>query len=235
MQEVSKAAPYHAVLSALAHGASQYNEIATQAGVDNSAAGYYLKELSRLGIVKRVEPVVGGGRKAIWRITDNLFRFWYRFVRPRQPLVERGYGTSVAERIVTLLPDYLGPVFEDVCRDWLWRQLAAGALPFAFTDVGGWWGNDPAARSQAEIDIVAVDDNQVVLLGECKWRNEQTGADQLEKLARRAHLAGGTPTTPLWLFSRAEFTSGCKEAASAAAQVRLIRFAEMAGQAPEGA
>lgn len=49
-----------------------------------------------------------------------------------------------------------GPVFEDICRDWLWSQFAAGTLGFEIADVGRWWGNDPAERSRAEIDVVAL-------------------------------------------------------------------------------
>ncbi|MBR3314047.1 MAG: hypothetical protein IKG18_07905 [Atopobiaceae bacterium] len=44
-----------------------------------------------------------------------------------------------------------------------------------FTDIGRWWGNDPAERSQAEIDVVALDDGTTVLVGECKWKGEKSG------------------------------------------------------------
>lgn len=227
-QEVSKAAPYNAVIAAMASGASQHNEIATKAGLGRSALDYYLRELVRLGLIYREEPITGrGSRKAVWRLADNLFRFWYRFVRPRQALVERGLGANVAPRIVEALPDYLGPIFEEVCRDWLWRQLACGTLPFEMTDVGRWWGNDPSVRAQAEIDVVAVNDDTAVMVGECKWQKDLTGADQLDKLDRRAHLAGATAVTPRWMFSRAGFTAGCVGLAKNMRGARLVTFAEM--------
>lgn len=121
----------------------------------------------------------------------------------------------------------MGPVFEDICRDWLWHQLAIGKLDIAMTDVGRWWGNDPDTRSEAEIDIVAVDEGKTVLVGECKWRNEQTGADQLRKLSDRIRLVGGTSQTPMWLFSRAGFTDGCIQLAREMPNARLVTFAEM--------
>ena len=75
-QEVSKAAPYNAVLSAIAGGASQHNEIATKAGIEPRALDYYLRELMRIGLVERVEPITGDGRRrAVWRVSDHLFRF----------------------------------------------------------------------------------------------------------------------------------------------------------------
>ena len=232
LQEVSKPATYNAVVSAIANGASQHNEIAQKAGLESSALDYYLKELARIGLVRREEPITGrGGRKALWRITDNLFRFWYRFVRPRQSLVERGLGLSAARRVVEGLPDHMGLVFERMCRDWLWRQLATGALPFEMTDVGGWWGNDPRARSGAEIDVVAVADGETTLVGACKWRHEPTGAEQLAKLDARAWLAGAGPATPRWVFSLSGFTDACAELAQASGNARLISLEEMTGLA----
>lgn len=234
-QEVSKASTYNAVVSAIANGSSQHNVIAAQAGLESGALDYYLKELTRIGLLKREAPIAGrGNRKAIWTISDNLFRFWYRFVRPRQPLIERGLGANVAPRIVEKLPEHMGPVFEDICRDWLWHQLAIGKLDIAMTDVGRWWGNDPDTRSEAEIDIVAVDEGKTVLVGECKWRNEQTGADQLRKLSDRIRLVGGTSQTPMWLFSRAGFTDGCIQLAREMPNARLVTFAEMVDEGSGG-
>ncbi|MBQ9067884.1 MAG: ATP-binding protein [Eggerthellaceae bacterium] len=228
-QEVSKASPYNAVISAIAGGASQHNEISRKAGLESGALDYYLKELMRLGLLTKEEPMTGkGGRKALWRLTDNLFRFWYHFVRPRQPLAERGLGAKAAPGIAGALSEYMGLVFEGICRDWIWRQVAAEALEFDVTDVGRWWGNDPVAHEEAEIDIVAVDGSTTVMVGECKWKNEPTGADQLEKLDGRARLVGAESATARWLFSRARFTQGCQESASGMSGARLVTFDEMA-------
>lgn len=227
-QEVSKVAPYNAVLSAIAGGSSQHNQIATKAGIESSALDYYLRELARIGLVEREEPVTGDGRRrAVWQVSDPLLRFWYRFVRPRQSLVERGLGHRATERIVAALPEHMGPIFERVCRDWLWRQLAGGTIDFGFTDIGRWWGNDPAERSQAEIDVVALDDGRTVLVGECKWKGQKTGVDQLIKLDGRACLARGDSATRRWLFSREGFTPGCTELASQMPNARLVAFDQM--------
>lgn len=227
-QEVSKPAVYNAVMSAIASGSSQYNEIATQAHISSGGLEYYLKELSRIGLVGREVPITGGGsRKALWNITDNLFRFWYRFVRPRRALVERGMGERALPAIREGLPQYMGPVFEEICRQWLWREFAAGRLSFDFTDVGRWWGNDPVARSEAEIDIVAVNDQEVSLVGECKWQNEPTGADQLAKLDHRAGLVGAGSSVPRWMFSKSGYAQGCIDLASELPAARLVTLGDM--------
>lgn len=228
-QEVSKAAPYNAVLSAIAGGATQHNEIAAKAGMESGALDYYFKELSRLGLVFREEPIAGKkGRRSLWQLSDNLFRFWYRFVRPRQSLIERGLGEIVAERIVDGLPEYMGLVFESICKDWLWRELAARRLPFELSEIGRWWGNDPAERAEAEIDIVGVGEGRTVLVGEYKWKADPVGAGQLSKLDGRAHLANATAKAERWMFSRSGFTAGCRELADSMSNARLVSFEEMA-------
>ena len=121
----------------------------------------------------------------------------------------------------------MGPVFEAICRDWMWRQFASGGLGFEFTDIGRWWGNDPAIREEAEIDVVAVNGSETVLVGECKWRNEPTDAAQLEKLDRRAGLVDAKAAVPRWFFSRAGYTKGCREYSRGIENARLITFEDM--------
>ena len=50
-QEVQKAAPFNAVIQAIAEGRSQNNEIATAVGIQTSELTYYLKGLSSIGLV----------------------------------------------------------------------------------------------------------------------------------------------------------------------------------------
>ena len=72
-----------------------------------------------------------------------------------------------------------------------------------------------------------MDDNRTVLVAECKWKNEKMGADQLDKLNKRARLVGADETTPRWLFSRSGFTAGCAELANQMGNARLIAFGDM--------
>ena len=226
-QEVSKAAPYNAVISAIAAGASQHNEIAAKAGIESSALDYYLKELVRLGLVQREEPLAGKrGRKCLWQLTDNLFKFWYRFVRPRQALVERGLGARVAERIELGLPEYMGPVFETICRDWLWRELEVNALDFEIPDIGRWWGNDPVHKRQAEIDIMGEQDKNTALFAECKWTNEKVDLGVLETLIERSNLFA-YQKKHFFLFSKSGFTKGCIEKAKQLGNATLKTYADM--------
>lgn len=65
-------------------------------------------------------------------------------------------------RIEPGLDDYMGPIFEDVCRSWVAR---ADTLPFRPSRLGSWWD----APTENEIDVVALGPTNEVLVGECKW------------------------------------------------------------------
>ena len=226
-QEVQKAAPFNAVIQAIAEGRSQNNEIATAVGIQTSELTYYLKGLRSIGLVDKEMPVVAGSRRAVYRLSDNLFRFWYRFVLPNRTAIERGMQPRVLRSVQMGLPTFCGPVFEDVCAQWLWRQNADGSLPIEFGDLGRWWGNDPQLREEAEIDLVGVDNNRTVLVGECKWRNEDLDRDVVETLEHRSSLVHAQADSWLYAFSKYGFTHGAVEAAARHGRMRLVSFDEM--------
>ena len=90
---------------------------------------------------------------------------------------------------------YMGPVFEDICRQWLWRQYAGSRLDFAFDAVGRWWGGDATNKREAELDIVCPEGKRTVALGEYEWRDTAFPPSELERLVERRRLVRA-PATP---------------------------------------
>ena len=232
LQEVQKAALYNTVIGAIAKGKTAHNEIATTAGLTTTELTYYLKELQRIGLVEREVPVVNAGRRAVYRLSDNLFRFWYRFVLPQRSVIGRGMSGRVLRVIEEGLPDYMGSVFEQICAEWLWRMNASGTLTPGFDELGRWWGSDPELRSEEELDIVCLGSRHPVIVAECKWRNELVGTKEDDTLVRRARLVGGGPATVRYLFSKTGFTRGCSERACSDANLRLVALDDMIESVP---
>jgi AAA+ ATPase superfamily predicted ATPase len=120
----------------------------------------------------------------------------------------------------------MGWVFEDICRQYLWRENIAELLPFFFQKLGRWWGNDPLRRTESEIDIVALGEKDHALFGECKWQNEKIGVDVLNLLrekARHFHFEHKY----YYVFSKSGFTASCENAAKEMSNVRLVPFISM--------
>ena len=226
-QEVQKAPMYNAIIGAIASGKTENNQIATTAGIASAELSYYLKELQRIGLVEKEFPVVAGNRRAVYRLSDNLFRFWYRFIMPNRSIIERRMTKRALQSVEQSLPKYLGPVFEQVCAEWLWRQNVADNLPVAFDQLGRWWGNDPIERREEEIDLVCLDEGVPVLLGECKWRNEATGESVVQTLAKRGYLIGAGEEVHRYIFSKGAFTDGCLSAASRDSHLHLLTVDEL--------
>lgn len=229
MQEVAKASRYSAVVGAIANGCTQSGEIARTVGVTSAEVAYFLKELERLGLVVREMPLPKTGKRPIYRLSDNLFQFWFRFVQPFASSIERGMPGRAWRAVDGSMAQYMGPVFEAICSQWLWRQAAMGSLPVEFDDLGRWWGTDPRLKQEAEVDIVGIADGSVALAGECKWRNEAFPQSEMEKLAHRTELIAHGRQPYLFGFSKTGFSAACASAAAEVGNVRLVSFGEMVG------
>ena len=225
-QEVREPAIYNAVITAIASGCSKMNEISGKVGENTSICTSYIKNLITLGVVKKESPYgEKSTRKTIYSIEDNMFRFWYRFVPENTSIIARGAADLAYKRIAPELPSYMGSVFEEICKQYLWKLLLADKCAVSFNDLGRWWGTNPQTKSQEEIDIVGADKNSI-LLGECKWTNEKVDLSILEKLVERGNLFH-QPRKQYYLFAKTGFTKGCMDKAKEIGNVTLVEYEEM--------
>ena len=225
-QEVREPAIYNAVITAIATGASKMSEISGKIDEDTSVCATYIKNLISLGIVKKEMPYgEKSGRKTIYSIEDNMFRFWYRFVPENTSLISRGAADLAYSRIAPELSAYIGGVFEEICKQYLWRLLLASKCAVRFTELGRWWGANPKTRTQEEIDIMGTDKDSA-LFGECKWTNDKVDLGVLETLVERSSLFH-FGKTHFYLFSKSGFTKGCIDKAAELGNVSLVSYGDM--------
>ncbi len=227
-QELRDPSTYYAVLAAIANGHSKLNDIAVTVGITTSACSNLLVTLSELGVVKKDYPVTeDGGKKTIYSFADQMFRFSFRFVKPNTSIITAGYGVQLYDnQIKEQLSDFMGEVFEIICRDWFFRQLgSSGRLPFFFSKIGRWWGGNPKTKKQEEIDLMAIASEQAIL-AECKWKNELTDVSVLNKLIERSEIFTYREKY-LYLFSKSGFAKSCYELAESSENIRLISFEDM--------
>lgn len=226
-QEVREPALYNAIITAIATGASRMSEISGKVGEDTNVCSAYIKNLISLGIIQKETPYgEKASRKSVYSIEDNMFRFWYRFIPENNSIIARGADELAYKRIEPFLPDYMGKVFEEICKQYLWKLLLSGKCPVNFSSLGRWWGNDPVAKSQVEIDIVAEQDKHTALFGECKWTNEKVDLGVLETLVKRSKLFS-YKNVHYYLFSKSGFTKGCVERASEMGDVTLVSYKDI--------
>ncbi len=226
-QEVREPAIYTAIITAIATGASRMSEISGKVGEDTNVCSTYLKNLVALGIVQKETPYgEKASKKSIYSIDDNMFRFWYRFVPENSSMIARGAADLVYKRIEPHLPEYMGKVFEELCKQYLWTLLLSGKSPVEFKSLGRWWGADPARKRQTEIDIMGEQDKDTALFAECKWTAEKVDLAVLETLVDRSKLFP-YKNKHYYLFSKSGFTKGCADKAKELGNVSLVTCGDL--------
>lgn len=211
-QELREPAIYNSVISAIAGGASHANEIATKVGLESGICAKYLRVLLELGILKKETPIMEkAGKKTIYIIDDNFFRFWYRFVPGNMSAISAGRMEQIYERAIRpYFSDYMGLIFEKMCLEYLLRY--AQDLPILLSDAGQWWGTDPKTRKEVQIDIVGVPvEGQEYIIGSCKYKNTPVGVDELELLRQYASVFRQGCRFHYFIFSKGGFTKALRE------------------------
>ena len=226
-QELREPAIYNAIIKAIAEGASRMNEIKLKAGAENAVVSKYLKTLIDLGLVKKETPITEKpGKKTIYLLADNFFRFWYRFVPTNMSAIDSGrIRKTYPHAVKQYFSDYMGLVFEKMCQEYL--LYYAEKLPIELNEIGQWWGTDPEKKKQIQIDIVGTPvEGRDYIIGSCKYRNEKIGVDELELIRNYASVFGKGNVYHYYIFSKGGFTEGLFEA-QARGEVQLVTLDDL--------
>jgi hypothetical protein len=229
-QEIQEPGVYSAIIEAIACGASRANEISTKINEPSAKCLKYIATLINLGIIYKEFPYgeKDTSRKTLYRISDFMFRFWYRYVFSNRTLIETGAVDAVWQlRVKPDYDNYMGLVFEQICKEYLLRKNAQGKLPILFRNIGRWWGTDPVSKTQIEIDLIA-GDGESYLFGECKWRNEPTDISVYAKLKENADIFHKNRQGSWYIiFSRSGFSEQLSELARKDENLLLVELNEL--------
>ena len=178
-------------------------------------------------IIRKETPIAEKpGKKTIYLLADNFFRFWYRFVPVNMSAIDSGrIAKTYPHAVKQYLPDYMGLIFEKMCRDYL--LYYSDRLPIELREIGQWWGTDPKNKKQIQIDIVGtpVEGNDYVI-GSCKYRNEKIGVDELDLIRDYASVFGKGRNYHYYIFSKGGFTDGLLQAQERG-EVQLITLEDL--------
>jgi AAA+ ATPase superfamily predicted ATPase len=223
MEELRDPKHYLSVLQAIAFGNTCMNDIVQRTGIERGPVSKYLSVLQDLRLIEREIPATEKhpekSRRGIYRLSDNFFRFWFRFILPyKSRLVEGGERKVMEEEILPHLDNFIGQVFDKICAEILRYLVDEEKVKLSYDRAGRWWnGNE-------EIDLVAVAGDEPVFAAECKWSKKPVGIDILKELRRKASLIsseGSRADLRLGLFSRSGFTKDI-EALGKKGEVELI-------------
>lgn len=191
------------ILQAVALGRTQAGKIADYAKV---AVERPLKRLVSLGLLERRVPAFedpARSKRAIYRISDPYFAFWFRFVASYRSQIARGLGRQLVEsRILPRLDDYMGGVYEDIAREHARALAMEGKLDADAVEV--WWSAD----GTKEVDLVGISGKKASFVGSVKWSGRQLGRSALAELEVHSQgLPGIDQDSMKLLYCR----SGCSD------------------------
>ncbi|MHB9782598.1 ATP-binding protein [Streptococcus sp. 10F2] len=188
-QEFREPANYNAVLQAIASGSNTLSEISGFTKLDSNLISKYLITLQELNYIERIVPFGSNplkGKTSQYHITENFIAFWYRYIFSTRTEIERGNGDIYFRLAMDDLSNFIGPIFEEVTRQFLRRLNSQGKLPFVAKSFGRWWGKDRAGKVQ-EVDVILESvDGRELLIGECKWRSSLKIGKTIGQLQERS-------------------------------------------------
>ena len=215
-QEFRNVSSYSDIIEAISSGANRLNEISDKTHIAQTAVSHALSNLITTGIVVRETAATDekNKKKVQYNLKDNMFRFWYKYVPNGIGAIELDKGELYYQNAVKpRIAEYMGNVFEEMCRFYTLHSGIMGRLNCYVTTVGKWWGTNPGKRMQTDIDIVGLDKmSKKAVLGECKFKNEPVDKKVYEDLMDRNGLISREYMIVQYLlFSKSGFSEWVRE------------------------
>lgn len=217
--ELRNPSRYTSILKSIANGHTTPNEISNDTNIDSGPLSNYLNKLRRIRLIKREIPVTASQKKSkrsIYKIKDNFFRFWFRFIEPHQSSIEEKPAQTLENLIEPSLSEYTSQTFEDICLEATWQ------LNHSYTQIGRWW------YKEYEIDIVGLNPAKPeILLGECKWTEKPVNMKtlkQLESKAEKVRWKNKEREEKYILYSKNGFTEKLADNAKTREDLKLVNL-----------
>lgn len=229
-QELRETSKYYSIIEAIALGNTKLNQISQKTQIEARTLSSYLGNLIELGIIIREYPVTDSIKSkasvhsGIYRIKDNFFNFYFRFIFPFISEIETGNVEIVYQtEIKPYLNQFVGNVFETICIQYLRKMNIDGKLPSGFTQLGRWWYKD------TKIDIMGLEKKKPVLYAECKWQNTKMGIGDYKHLLNKIDTMDLSSIKPhIYLFSKSGFEDNLLELSTSDNYLKLIDLSQCA-------
>ncbi|MEE3488440.1 MAG: ATP-binding protein [Bulleidia sp.] len=218
---------YNSIISAIANGKTRFNDI--KAAVKEEQIAYYMNILVKSDVIEKRES----GNKPYYAIIDGMLNFWFGYVSKGSSLINAGRGNFYYEQYVRpKLHAYMVPVFEEMAKQYVCLYSGTPRVPAFVMDVReyqtSFMGKDKKVHN-IEIDLLGTSDQNIVLVGECKFKNEAFDMAELRKFLDKVQYLK-TVNPLLMLFSLSGFKEDVKKNCENAVLVNIEDMYEIPEQ-----
>ncbi|MFH1175259.1 MAG: ATP-binding protein, partial [bacterium] len=201
-EELREPRNYFSILLALSMGKRKLGEIINGTGFDKSSLSSYLAILDQLRLTEKETPITEKypekSRKGLYRIRDEYFEFWFRFIFNNKRLLEEGKSREVLSIIKNSIIDLTAKNYEKFAIEFIKKEYPN------FNRAGKWWDKNE------EIDVVGINnETKEIIFGEVKWSSKKVGVDVYLNLKRKVELVDWNKENRkecYILFSKSGFT-----------------------------
>ena len=163
---------YNAILKAIANHRRTNKDIASYLGKSENHVAAYLPRLVDNETIEKREAFSRSQKLNYYEISDNLIRFWYRFIFEYKEEIALGLGEAVYEEAKEDIDDFLAHGFEDVAIAYLTEQNAKGLLPCYYEPIRNYKVDNSKLGRSIELDGLAKglgENSGHLLVLECKY------------------------------------------------------------------
>ena len=210
---------YNSIISAVATGHTKYNEIGGFVGTED--INYPLKVLCNAEILEKRMS-----KKPYYVLNDSMTEFWFRYVNRATSLINAGNGAAYYyAHVKNNLHDFMGKIFEKMAKEFLMLHAGKDDFPILteITDFQDTVKNESKELIPVEIDLLGKSGKNILLLGECKFKNSPFDKAEYEKLLEKIKYIPATHPL-ICIFSLGGFTDYVKENAK---NCKLINIEDM--------
>ena len=180
------------IMSYIGSGANRLSEIAARCNEPATNLSRPLKKLIDLGFLEKDVPFgidEKNAKKSLYKIADPFMAFYYQFVVPNRSFIELGRSLPLEQALAAHFSEYVSMHWEKLCRNAVTGNMVNGIV---YGKAKRWWGavlNEDKKPEQVEFDVMAESlDEKYLLVGECKWTNQENGKQLTAELLRKANL-----------------------------------------------
>ena len=143
-----------------------------------------------------------------YEISDNLIRFWYRFVFDNREEILQNMGKVIYEESLDEIALFISTGFEDVALSYLTEKNVKGELGYHYEVIRGYKVDNSKLGRSIELDGLAKGIGKAknrLLVAECKYRNKALSLAVLDHVMESVSIFPAE-YYDVYLFSKSGFS-----------------------------
>lgn len=221
---------YNTILKAIAHRKRTNKEIADYIGKAPNYVASYLPKLVQNEIIEKRESFNRNQKMNYYEISDNLLRFWYRFIFDNQDEIQQDMGKVIYDENLDEIKLFISVGFENVALSYMTEKNIKGELSYYYGVLRGYKVDNSKLGRSVELDGLADGIGKAkhrMLVVECKYRNKAFSYAMYEHLMESVSIFPAEQYD-VYLFSKSGFADDMEKAKSS--NVHCITLEEMTMQ-----